>query len=134
MLKVLELKRSSRIALISFDYLQWLGIGGLLARPGGLVRFWHRQFVMMLLSSLLGSSHQCSSCDSPTVVGCVGVSPTVRYLSDIIPMPMHASLLRNSMSVLLVTYVTCHVYHCLPDWSFPEYLCCLQHAFSCLLE
>ena len=35
-LKVLELKRSSCIALISFDYLQCLGVGGLLAGLG----FW----------------------------------------------------------------------------------------------
>ena len=61
---------------------------------------------MMLLSSLLSTLHLCNSCDSPLVVRVSGVSPTVGKLLDIIPILMHASLLRNSLSVLLLMYLS----------------------------
>ena len=109
------------IALISFKFLQWLGVGGLLA---GLrawyvlatdnLWFWcYRHYAVHCM---------CSSCDSPPVVGCVCVSPTFGKLSDIMPMSIHASLIRNSLSVLVLTYVTWCVSRYFPDWSFPDSL------------
>ena len=86
----------------------------------------------------------CSSCDSPPVVGCVCVSPTFGKLSDIMPMSIHASLIRNSLSVPVVTYVTWCVSRYFRDWFFPDslrmtvpriwYPICLLHASSCLLR